>query len=227
MASSPASKPNWRIVKTAVPVRPLPLNSSRPPVTTDRLIIRALVPEDVHELHILRTQPEVMANNPQGRIDRDLEETRPKLNPFLPPNDEATYNFAICLKETGEMIGIGGCHMFKSMFGWPAIGYMFRKEFWGQGLATEFVKGWLDMWCKLPREAAELEVDSRTLQDGDEETPEQVIAFTLLDNLGSQRVLEKSGFERFVAWEEADLRNPAVQVTLLGYRYFPNKKLAN
>ncbi|KAL7784322.1 acetyltransferase domain-containing protein [Trichoderma ceciliae] len=228
MASTPTTKPKWAMAKTTLPDRPLPLNSNRPPVTTDRLIIRVLVPEDVHSLHILRTQPEVMANNPQGRVDRDLEETRPKLKPFLPPNDEMTYNFAICLKETGEMIGIGGCHKLFSIFGWPAIGYMFRKEFWGQGLATEFVQAWLDMWCKLPRAEAEFEVDQRSLRDGDgAEALEQVTAFTVLDNVGSQRVLEKSGFERFLTWEEPDLRNPDVKVTLLGYRYFPSRHLMN
>ncbi|KAL6899987.1 acyl-CoA N-acyltransferase [Trichoderma evansii] len=222
-----ASKPKWAIIKTALPERPLPLNSSRSPVMTDRLVIRALVPEDAHSLHILRTQPEVMANSPQGRPDKDLEETQQRLNLFLPPKDETTYNCAICLRETGEMIGIGGCHQLISMLGWPAIGYMIRKEFWGQGLATEFVKAWLESWCNLPRAEAEIEIDRRTLlpDEGEESSPEQVTAFTLLDNMGSQRVLEKAGFERFLAWEEADLRDPNAQVTLLGYRYVVGKHL--
>ncbi|KAM0257751.1 hypothetical protein ACHAQJ_004202 [Trichoderma viride] len=227
MASLPASKPNWATIKTTLPGRPLPPNSSRAPVITDRLVIQALAPEDAQSLHILRTQPQVMANSPQGRVDRDLEETRPKLNSFLPPHDQTTYNFAICLKETGEMIGIGGCHNLFSIFGWPAIGYMIREEFWGQGLATEFVQAWLEMWCRLPRAEAEFEVDQRTLRDGDEEILEQVTAFTVSDNIGSQRVLEKSGFERFLSWEEADLRNPDVQVTLMGYRYLPSRRWKN
>lgn len=115
------------------------------------------------------------------------------------------------------------------MFGWPAIGYMIRTEFWGQGVATEFVKAWLESWWKLPRAEAELEVDRRTLlpEEGEESSPEQVIAFTLLDNIGSQRVLEKAGFERFLTWEEADLRNPEVQVTLIGYRHVLGGHLRN
>ncbi|UKZ84321.1 uncharacterized protein TrAFT101_000234 [Trichoderma asperellum] len=224
-----ASKPKWVTIKTTLPERPLPLNSSRSPVTTDRLLVRALVAEDAPSLHILRTQPEVMANNPQGRPDKDLEETQRKLSPFLPPNDEKTYNCAICLKETGELIGIGGCHQPASLFGWPAIGYMIRKEFWGQGVATEFVKAWLDMWCKLPRAEAEIEIDRRTLlpDEGEESSPELVTSFTLVDNLASQRVLEKAGFERFLAWEDADLRNPDLQVTLIGYRYVSGRRLRN
>ncbi|KAL7813332.1 acyl-CoA N-acyltransferase [Trichoderma gracile] len=226
-SSTPASEPKWATVKTTLPARPLPLNSSRIPVTTDRLIIRPLDAQDLDGLHLIRTQPEVMVNHPQGRIDRDLEETRPKLDLFLPPKDESHYNFAICSKETGEMIGIGGCHQLKSMFGWPAMGYMFRKEVWGKGLATEFTRAWLDMWCKLPREEAHIEVDRRSMPEGEGDAAEVMTAFTTAQNLASQRVLEKSGFERFLTWEEADLRNPDVQISLVAYRYFPNQELAN
>ncbi|KAL6857330.1 acyl-CoA N-acyltransferase [Trichoderma novae-zelandiae] len=227
MASSSVSTPKWVTVKTTLPARPLPLNSSRVSVTTDRLVIRALDAQDLESLHLIRTQPEVMINSPQGRIDRDLEETRPKLNLFLPPKDESHYNFAICFRETGEMIGIGGCHLLRSMFGWPALGYMFRKEFWGKGLATEFTLAWLDMWCKLRREEALIEVDQRSTADGEGSTPEVLTAFTSAENLASQKVLEKSGFERFLTWEEADLRDPDNLITLVAYRYFPNKRLAN
>jgi RimJ/RimL family protein N-acetyltransferase len=223
------SKPKWATVKTTLPERPLPPNATRSPVTTNRLLIRALVPEDVHSLHILRTQPEVMVNTGQGRPDKGPEETQKSLNNFLPPKDETTFNCAICLKETGELIGIGGCHQIVSTFGWPALGYMIRKEFWGQGLTTEFVNAWLEMWCNLPRAEAEIEVDQRTLlpDEGDESSPEQVAALTLSTNFASQRILEKAGFERFVTWEEADLRDPAVQVTLIGYRYVLGKRLQN
>ncbi|KAL7816070.1 acyl-CoA N-acyltransferase [Trichoderma aethiopicum] len=226
-ASTPASTPKWTTVKTTLPARPLPLNASRAPVITKRLIIRALDAQDLDGLHSIRTQPEVMANNPQGRVDRDLEETRPKLNIFLPPKDESHYNFAICLKETGDIIGIGGCHQLKSMFGWPAMGYMFRKEFWGKGLATEFTRAWLDMWCQLPRAEVEIEVDQRSIPEEEGKDVEILTAFTSAENLASQKVLEKSGFERFLTWEEADLRNPDAQITLVAYRYFPNKQLAN
>lgn len=85
------------------------------------------------------------------------------------------------------------------------------------------------MWCKLPRAEAEIEIDRRTLlpDEGEESSPELVTSFTLVDNLASQRVLEKAGFERFLAWEDADLRNPDLQVTLIGYRYVSGRRLRN
>ncbi|KAH8660173.1 GNAT domain-containing protein [Xylariales sp. PMI_506] len=218
------SKTDSVSVKTTLPVRPLPANSSRAAITTDRLIIRALASEDLPSFHALRTQPEIMANNPQGRPDRDLEETKPKLALSLPPNDETTYNFAICLRETGEMIGTGGCYrLTKGMFGWPTIGYMIRKEFWGQGITTEFLRAWLDMWWKLPREEVEISVDPRTLFTEDGTMPEQIVTWSVSDNFASQRVLEKSGFDNFLNWREPDLRDPNVEVELRAFRIFaPN-----
>ncbi|SPO03643.1 uncharacterized protein DNG_06326 [Cephalotrichum gorgonifer] len=227
MASSPTSQLDWVSVKTTLPVRPLPPNSSRPPAITDRLIIRALVPDDVHSLHVLRTQPEVMVNTAVGEIDKDLQETQAKLDLSLAPNDRKTFNVAICLKETGELIGIGGCLSVSSMFGWPEIGYMLRREFWGQGLMTEFLHAWLDMWSKLPREETEFKVDPRTLPGGDGPVQEQVTALTVADNFGSQRVLAKGGFEYSFTWSEPDTRNPTEDIELRLFRYFPTKGLKN
>ncbi|GAB1315442.1 hypothetical protein MFIFM68171_05652 [Madurella fahalii] len=219
MASSLSSKSHWASVKTTLPAHPLPPNSTRAPVTTNRLIIRTFTPNDLHDLHALRTQPEIMANNPQGGIDRDLDETRPRMDAFLPPNDETTFNFAICDRETGDMIGTGGCYGLSSVFGWPVIGYMIRREFWGQGLATEFFQAWLSMWYRLPRQEIELDVDPRSLPAADGPVSEQITSWTTADNIASQRVLEKSGFEHFLTWTEPDLRNPDVNVELKGYRY--------
>ncbi len=224
--------PSWVPVKTTLPTVPLPLGGSRAPVTTDRLIIRALVPDDLQAMHEIRSQPEVMITNPQGRPDEDMEATRPKLNLFLPPNDATTYSFAICLKETGDMIGIGGCHRLQAIFGWPVVSYQIRREYWGKGLATEFLVGYLDLWSKLPRGDAEIRVDPRTLPSGaagDEvpRVPEMVVSWTTADNIASMRVHEKGGFEKFLTWTEPDLRNPEVEVELVAYRYFSTKRSTN
>ncbi|KAJ9161876.1 Acyl-CoA N-acyltransferase [Coniochaeta hoffmannii] len=215
-------KSSWPSIKTTLPVRPLPPNSSRPHVTTGRLLIRPLAADDVQALHVLRTQPEVMANSSQIRADRDLDETYQRLAPFLPPNDEKTFHCAICLRETGEMIGIGGCHSLSSGFGWPVLGYMIRREYWGRGLVTEFVGAWLGMWCALPREETEVVASPDSLlgdDRGDGRAGEVLVALTTSENVASQKVLEKSGFEHFMVWKEPDLRDPKVDIELRGYRY--------
>jgi hypothetical protein len=129
--------------------------------------------------------------------------------------------------DDGEMIGIGGCTTLSSpVFGWPAVGYQIRREHWGRGYATEFLTGWLELWCALPRGEVEISVGEESIlpytsvEDGTVVVPEMVTAFALSDNVASQRVLQKAGFETFVKRREADLRDPEREIELRGYRYF-------
>lgn len=160
-------------VKTTLPVSPLPSAETRGTILTPRLLIRPLCLSDLEAYHKLRSEPETMKWTLQGRPDKDLEETRERLNIFLAPNDVKMSNWAICLRSTdggenekqSEMIGIGGCHLFpSSTFGWPELGYMIRQEFWGGGLATEFLGGFLGHWGGLEREERVIFVDERTVE---------------------------------------------------------------
>ncbi|KAK4229106.1 GNAT domain-containing protein, partial [Podospora fimiseda] len=206
----PAPDPSLFItVKTTLPRKPFPPNGQRKPLHTERLTLRALVQEDLHALHRLRTQPEVMQWTALKKCDKDLAETQTKLDPFLEPNDAKTYNFAICLRDNrvgDEFIGIGGVHNGGAAFGWPEVGYMFFKESWGKGYATEFLKGFKELWRGLEREEAEVKVDGRCVvlkgDGGGEGAEEMLIAITAKGNGVSQKVLKKCGFEEFVEWRD-------------------------
>ena len=259
-SNSPPSTTPKIPIKTTLPKLPFPPNQSRPSLTTPRLTIRPLRPSDLQSLHEIRSQPEVMITNPQGRPDRDItSETKPALDRFLSPADLTKFYFAICLRDSrdedggerggdgGEleekMIGIGGCHKIASMFGWPVVGYMIRREYWGRGLATEFLVAWLGLWRGLPREEVVVEVDCRSVSsvglgggdEGEENergngagdvvkevpvVPEQIVTWAVSGNIGSWRVMEKAGFAYLMTWTEADLRDLAVDVELKAYRYF-------
>ncbi|KAK4193503.1 GNAT domain-containing protein [Podospora australis] len=214
-------------VKTTLPKQPLPPNTARQPVHTDRLTIRVLTKEDLHDLHVLRTQPEVMQWTALKKVDDDLEETMARLSPFLEPNDARTYNFAICERETGEFIGLGGFHNMRQSFGWPELGYMFKKAAWGKGYATEFLEAFLGMWEGLEREEVEIRVDPRTIvlkEEGKEgRAKEQILAITSVYNGKSQRVLEKCGFERVFFWDAPNLADETGEKRemLPLYTYFP------
>ncbi|KAF3357515.1 Histone H3 [Verticillium dahliae VDG1] len=211
-SSTPASEAliegplDFITVKTTLPARPLPAHASRQPILTPRLMIRPFAESDIHALRVLRTQPEVMRNTAAGRIDLDVAETQAKLALSLPPNDAHTFNCAICLRDSGEFVGCGGCHVMVGEFGWPVLGYMFVKEHWGRGFATE--------------EVCELRVDRGTVRVGEDGlAEEQYTAVTVDDNVASQRILTKTGFVKRRVYSEIDSADPKGEaiVTLLGF----------
>lgn len=216
---------NFVMVKTTLPLSPLPSNDARVSLTTDRLLIRPLAASDLEAMYILRTQEEVMRWTSSGQIDMKIEETRDKLNNFLPPNDTKTFNCAICLKDAGEFIGMGGCHLFPASHGWPEVGYMLRREYWGQGLASEFLNAWLKAWEELSRSDREIRIQGdMATGNGEDVVREHLIAITEEANSGSQRVLMKAGFEKFREFDEGDVNDPTEVVKLIAFRYFPGGK---
>lgn len=231
MGSPEDTKTDWVTVKTTLPTRPLPPNTDRPAITTERMIIRTPTQDDLEQLWALRTQPEVMFWTAKGTVDVDMSETQAKLSPFLPPNDLKSYNWIICDKETGDLIGIGGVHLLVGSHGWPEIGYMFRKEYWGRGLATEFVRAFLASWSQLPRSEVEIKVKPDSLVEGESADggviEERLVAVTVGDNHKSQNILVKCGFERVCVFREADLRDPTVEIDLLLFRYLPGRAIKN
>lgn len=56
--------------------------------------------------------------------------------------DRSVFDFAVCLKETGELIGAIGLFMFRDRMQ-ADLGYIFNKDFWGQGYAAEAARGML------------------------------------------------------------------------------------
>jgi RimJ/RimL family protein N-acetyltransferase len=217
-------------VKSTLPTLPFPSNSERAILTTDRLLIRPLEPTDLDALHALRTQPDVMRWTSTGRVDQNLDETQQKLAPFLAPNDAATFNCAICARPSGDMVGIGGVHLYPGAHGWPELGYMLRREVWGRGLASEFVRAWLTAWEALPREERVVRVHRATVPeaadadgDGEGAVRERLVAVVEASNVASQNVLLKAGFSRQGEYTEVDHADPSGVVWLVVFCYFPSR----
>ncbi|KAK2747465.1 n- gnat [Colletotrichum kahawae] len=218
----------FKTVKTTLPTRPLPPHASRQPVVTERLILRPVSADDLQALHTLRAQPEVMRFSAVGRVDADLDETRARLAQNLPPHDADNYDVSIYLRSTGRWIGIGGCKKPSGGdLGWPEIGYMLQKDYWGSGYATEFVKAFLGAWWSLPRSECEIAVErasvegERAVVRGRAEEVEGAVdeiltAVTATDNPASQKILTKLGFEKFKVWKEVD-EEKQTEIVLVGY----------
>ncbi|KOS23337.1 putative N-acetyltransferase p20 [Escovopsis weberi] len=218
----------WVTIRTTTP-KPYPPMSERAPILTQRLVLRPLAPSDLPAFHALRLQPEVMKWTMQGAPDPDMAHSSAVLAKRLPGSEgEAEYEFAVCWAATGEMIGTAGSHMRRGEFGWPVIGYMLRSEFWGRGLATELVEGFLAHYWALPRQEVELEVERSTVGSAEgggggggevkvKVWPECLNAVTAFDNGPSQKVLAKTGFVLARTWMEEDPRLPETMVECHGY----------
>lgn len=207
-------------VKTTLPQVPYPPVESRPHIRTDRLLLRPYHESDDEELfRVIRSQPDIMVWTARGTPDESIESTKEFIQKRLPPNDATNYDFIICLASTGEMIGIGGSHMRSGEMGWPILGYMLRKEAWGKGYGTEFLKGFLEAWWQLPREDADVTVDESTVegaQEGDLKT-EAIVGITVKENAASQNVLKKAGMKLVKVWEAENMHPEGGMVDLYGF----------
>jgi len=146
-------------------------------VETEHLILERLRPEHVAEVSILMRDPRVAKTlTPTGEPLSDsevLESHRAKLSHW------GRYGFGLWLlrdRRTGEMVGRGGLqHTYVGGANEVEVGWAIVPDRWGEGLATE-----------LARAAVEVAKDHLGL--------DQIVAFTLPDNIASRRVMEKAGF---------------------------------
>jgi RimJ/RimL family protein N-acetyltransferase len=144
---------------------------------TDRLILRRFTPADADLLVELDSDPEVMRYltggppTPREQIEHDI---LPAWLRYYERGDR--YGFwAAIEKASGDFIG---WFHFRPGPDAPAdepeLGYRFRKAAWGKGYGTE---------------GSRALIAKGFTQDG----VRRVVASTYADNLGSRRVMEKSG----------------------------------
>ncbi|KAK9769467.1 putative N-acetyl-transferase [Seiridium cardinale] len=153
----PNTSQYWRHIPK-VPVRttfPITLDNLPLPAPTLRLIIRPVRPSDLEAYHSMMQVPEVVEGL-LGSPSSSFDESQSRKWLFDPPSPSTTLlKYAIFLKNSegneGEFIGEGG--MTIPYLGWPSLHYVFKKESWGLGYATEFVKAFMGYWWnEIPRE---------------------------------------------------------------------------
>lgn len=105
---------------------------------TERLLIRPFVMSDLEDLYNLYSQTELMQY--VDGTSRSFEVTRDYLRRYI--SDYKQYGFGLCaaiLKATGKMVGRCGLIPIQKETGLEGeLVFMFKKEYWGRGLATEF-----------------------------------------------------------------------------------------
>lgn len=147
--------------------------SDRPILTTARLTFRPFTHDDLPLFAELHRDPEV--GRYMGGVWGD-DEIAGRLAQFVAEHAERGHS-KWCVHTTGGVfVGRAGVSLWQPT-GELELGYAFRPEFWGQGLATEAARAVAE-WA-----FANLSAD-------------HLIAFTDPQNFGSQRVLERIGMKR-------------------------------
>lgn len=141
-----------------------------PPLHTDRLILRPLSPTDAPALHSMYSDKETMRYMPT-LPHQSVAETEQHITQQLTPDDGAFW--AICWKRTDEPIGVVN---YLSGTAVPGMGYIIKRNFWGQGIASEACRAALAYgFDEIGYDRVELWIDETNVQ--------------------SQRVAAKLGFK--------------------------------
>jgi len=106
-------------------------------LTTDRLILRPFVNQDLDELAHLYAQPVLMqyiTGHPLA-----YEQVRAGLREQISQHEQFGFGFcAVILRSNGALIGRGGLKPGASPAGITGeLSWLLRTDYWGRGLATE------------------------------------------------------------------------------------------
>lgn len=116
-----------------------------PELSTPRLRLSRLLPDDAPALHAYRADPEVCRYQSfvPGPL-RDAEEFIARLLPNAFDTPGTWFQFGIRLRETELLVGDLGAHFLAADPRQVEIGFTLAPERQGRGLATEAVRGLLD-----------------------------------------------------------------------------------
>lgn len=146
-----------------------------PLFASPRLIFREFTSEDADLIHDLNSDDEVV------KYLHELPSTLPLAKQvlrdiILPQYEQNNYGrWAVHLKDTNEFIGWCGLKYRKDL-DLIDLGYRFKRKFWGKGYATEAAKRTIE-YAKDPLKLSKLH------------------AFAHIENIASQKVLEKCGMK--------------------------------
>ncbi|GAB5416568.1 MAG: GNAT family N-acetyltransferase [Crocinitomicaceae bacterium] len=149
--------------------------SELPTLETERLLLRPFRIEDVPSWYIINKDPEITRYTGDGGVVSKEEIERRIREHVL--GDYSKYGFgrwAVVHKENDELIGFAGLKYMPDL-DVVDLGYRFKQDYWGQGIATEASR-------------ASLKFGFETLG------LTQIVAYILPENVGSEKVLKKLNF---------------------------------
>ncbi len=154
-----------------------------------RVVLRPLVMEDAKSLQENINDPDIYRYTLTIPHPYEMSHAEWWINHIQERIKESkAYELGIELKENGKIVGGMGLCKIDPKHDVAEVGYWLGKKYWGKGITTEALELLLDFAFN------ELKLH-------------RVYAYTFIDNIGSQRVLEKCGFTREGRRKEAIKKN--------------------
>jgi len=142
---------------------------------TPRLIIREFSPEEQETYLHHFTDEEVCLYLPKRTTEERINIFQTAIANYA--NSKLTGIWGMFDKESGEFIGSCLLRPFNGDAKILEVGYSMDKKYWGQGIGTEMTE------AMIAHGFSDTNVD-------------EIVGVTVLENIGSQRVLEKAGLKR-------------------------------
>ncbi|KAJ5779422.1 Acyl-CoA N-acyltransferase [Penicillium paradoxum] len=165
----------------------IPANAS--PINTNRLYLRPMTMADASAIFEIRRLQDVANWLWPRAVHKDVSESEALIarKTFTTPDASGAsgrqFFFVIIRTDDPSQRIIGGAGI-NSLVPAPSVGYNLHPDFWGKGYASEAVAGIVDAWWNLER------VD----QMASALTKEKLFAACNKANIGSMKVLQKTGF---------------------------------
>ncbi|WP_142784235.1 GNAT family N-acetyltransferase [Changchengzhania lutea] len=148
-------------------------------ILTERTKLRLIDLSDLDSIHQLHSLPETDEYNALG-IPKNIDETKFIILPWTTENQLSeikNYTFAIENNSDGKFIGLFGLKLGNKKYKRAEVWYKIHLDYWKKGYATESLK-------------AVINFGFETLK------LHRIEAGCAVDNIGSFKVLEKSGMIR-------------------------------
>lgn len=148
-------------------------------IVAERTKLRLIILSDLVSIHTLHSLPEVDKYNTLG-IPKDVDETQSIIEPWIVENERkeiVNYTFAILNRIDDKFMGLFGLKIGSKKYRRAEVWYKLHADYWNKDYATETLRAVINFgFEKLHLHRIE--------------------AGCAINNVGSIRVLEKSGMTR-------------------------------
>jgi len=149
--------------------------STFPILTTPRLILREIVPEDAADLFNMNSDSEVLKYDVDPVMQDVAEAARwiEKVRQYVAAKEALSW--AVCLKQENRMIGDMVFIFWGKVYYKADLGYRIARPYWQRGIATEALRAMMQFGFETMH-LHRINVDTR------------------MDNIASVRLMQKLGF---------------------------------